>query len=230
MGMVMDFSFDHFPFDLVLFGLIAAFLALRLRSILGTRVGAEPRPQPMPAPRPGPVIEGRPEAPAPLTDYDVPAPETRVGQVLAEIARRERDFVPAQFLKGVEASFQQIVLAFAAGDVAMLRERLTANAMTAFEGAIRSREQLGETQKAEVRAVTSLAIVDAAIEERDGAAHARIDVRIVSDQISLTLDKDGQPVSGTDSVTEFSDLWTFERLLGVTITGAAWRLAASRSA
>ncbi|NVN12523.1 Tim44 domain-containing protein, partial [Nguyenibacter vanlangensis] len=51
----MDFSFSHFPFDLVLFGLIAAFLALRLRSILGTRVGVEPAPPPGAAPRPGPV-------------------------------------------------------------------------------------------------------------------------------------------------------------------------------
>ncbi|ACI50085.1 import inner membrane translocase subunit Tim44 [Gluconacetobacter diazotrophicus PA1 5] len=226
----MDFSFSHFPFDLVLFGLVAAFLALRLRSILGTRVGVEPAPPPSAVPRPGPVIEGRAEPPATLTDYDVPAPETRVGQVLAAIAQQERDFVPAQFLKGVEAAFRQIVLAFAAGDVAMLRERLTANAFSAFEAAIRSREQSGEIQKAEVRAIASLAIVDAAIEERDGATHARIDVRIVSDQISLTSDKDGHPVAGTDAVTEFSDLWTFERPLGVAISGAAWRLAASRSA
>jgi predicted lipid-binding transport protein (Tim44 family) len=226
----MDFSFSHFPFDLVLFGLIAAFLALRLRAILGTRVGVEPAPPPSPVQRPGPVIEGRAEPPVALTEYDVPAPETRVGQVLAAIAQQERDFVPAQFLKGAEASFRQIVQAFAAGDVSMLRDRLTANAFSAFEAAIRSREQSGETQKAEVRAVAGLSIVDATIEQRDDAAHARIDVRVVSDQISLTLDKDGHPVAGTDAVTEFSDLWTFERLLGVSISGAAWRLAASRSA
>ncbi|WP_342630131.1 Tim44/TimA family putative adaptor protein [Nguyenibacter vanlangensis] len=226
----MDFSFSHFPFDLVLFGLIAAFLALRLRSILGTRVGVEPAPPPGAAPRPGPVIDARAEPPAPVAEYDVPAPETRVGQVLAAIARQERDFVPAQFLRGVETSFRQIVQAFAAGDTAMLRDRLTANAFAAFDAAIRARQQAGETQKSEVRAIAGLSIVDAEIQPRDGAAHARIDVRIVSDQVSLTLDKDGHPVAGTDAVTEFSDLWTFERLLGVPIGGAAWRLAASRSA
>lgn len=57
---------------------------------------------------------------------------------------------------------------------------------------------------------------------------AAIDVRIVSDQISLVLNKEGQPVTGTDAVTEFSDLWTFERLLDV--NGSTWRLAAARSA
>jgi predicted lipid-binding transport protein (Tim44 family) len=53
-------------------------------------------------------------------------------------------------------------------------------------------------------------------------------VRIVSDQISLVEDQAGQPVTGTDAVTEFSDMWTLERLLGV--GGSGWRLAAARSA
>ena len=39
---------------------------------------------------------------------------------------------------------------------------------------------------------------------------------------------DALPVAGTDAVTEFSDLWTFERLLGS--PGSTWRLAAARSA
>ena len=37
-----------FPVDLVLFGLIAAFLVLRLRSILGRRTGFEGRARPAP--------------------------------------------------------------------------------------------------------------------------------------------------------------------------------------
>ena len=53
-----------FPIDLVLFGMIAAFLVLRLRSILGRRTGFERPPQrvqpPPGAARPaeGPVIDG----------------------------------------------------------------------------------------------------------------------------------------------------------------------------
>ena len=39
-----------FPIDLVLFGMIAAFLVLRLRSILGRRTGYEHPPQPYMAP------------------------------------------------------------------------------------------------------------------------------------------------------------------------------------
>ena len=58
-----------FPIDLILFGMIAAFLVLRLRSILGKRTGFEQQsPPPMPqAPvrqQAPPVIDGRAE-PAP---------------------------------------------------------------------------------------------------------------------------------------------------------------------
>ena len=52
-----------FPIDLILFGMIAAFLVLRLRSILGRRTGYERPPaqpyQPPPGLAPaGPVIDG----------------------------------------------------------------------------------------------------------------------------------------------------------------------------
>ena len=56
-----------FPVDLVLFGMIAAFLVLRLRSILGRRTGFERQAQPL---RPvtaeaAPIIEARAEPVAP---------------------------------------------------------------------------------------------------------------------------------------------------------------------
>ena len=48
-----------FPIDLVLFAMIAGFLVLRLRSILGRRTGFERPPQPyQPQAGQGPVIDG----------------------------------------------------------------------------------------------------------------------------------------------------------------------------
>ena len=57
---------------------------------------------------------------------------------------------------------------------------------------------------------------------------ADVTVRFVSDQVSLTRDKHGQPVAGTDAVTEITDLWTFERDLAT--HDPTWRLVAARSA
>ena len=53
-------------------------------------------------------------------------------------------------------------------------------------------------------------------------------MRFVSDQVNLTLGRDGTPVTGTDAVTEITDLWTFERDLPQ--PDPTWRLVAARSA
>jgi predicted lipid-binding transport protein (Tim44 family) len=49
----------------------------------------------------------------------------------------------------------------------------------------------------------------------------------VSDQVSYTQDANGRPLTGTDAVTEITDLWTFERDLGQ--PDPTWRLVAARS-
>ncbi len=49
----------------------------------------------------------------------------------------------------------------------------------------------------------------------------------MSDQISYTKDMDEKPLTGTDAVTEITDLWTFERDLSK--QDPAWRLVAARS-
>ncbi|GBR07093.1 Tim44/TimA family putative adaptor protein [Acetobacter oeni] len=225
----MDGSLGQFPVDIVIFALIAGFLALRLRSVLGKKVGFQPMPSPVSSPREaeGPVIEGRAE-PVSTPKFDIPAPGTRVGQQLAVLATKERGFTPQQFLSGVDGAFRQVVAAYASGDRTVLRERLTPTAFAAFDAALTARDAAGEVQKSEMRAVNSIAIEDVRMEDGAAGTAAAIDTKIISDQISLTLGKDGKPVTGTDSITEFSDLWTFERLLGV--SGSSWRLAAARSA
>ena len=105
-----------FPIDLVLFGMIAAFLVLRLRSILGKRTGFErPAPPVQQAPlRPaGPVIDAKAEPPAAQTVPDAASP---TGMALARMREIDRTFDAARFLAGAEQAFRMIVAAFAAGD------------------------------------------------------------------------------------------------------------------
>ncbi|MCQ8240426.1 Tim44/TimA family putative adaptor protein [Rhizosaccharibacter radicis] len=232
----MHFNAGNFPVDIVLFGLIALFLVLRLRSILGKRTGLE-RPAVMPGPRPvpvGPVVDTRAEPVPPPTAHEIPEPSSAVGQVLNRIRDHERGFDPAEFLRGAEAAFRRIVTAYAAGDRATLRDSLTPEAFSAFDGAIAAREAEGQTQRSEIRSINQAQLLDATLVEGGepgGRWRASIDVRFVSDQISLLLGRDGQPVSGADAVTELADLWTFERLLGAPKgTEPGWRLAAARSA
>ena len=215
-----------FPIDLVLFGMIAAFLVLRLRSILGKRTGFERPPQPYQPAGPAvgsPIIEGRAEPAAPpsrpLPDVGSPA-----GQALLRMQQLDQKFVPAGFLNGAENAFGMIVTAFAAGDRASLRNLLSDETFTAFDGAITAREQAQQTQRTEIRAIQAATIEGAEVQ----GTTARITVRFVTDQINVTLDNKGNPVAGTDAVTEITDLWTFERDL--TSPNPAWRLIAARTA
>ncbi|MFC7607646.1 hypothetical protein [Teichococcus aestuarii] len=57
-----------FPVDLILFAMVAAFLVLRLRSVLGRRQGFERPPQERPVPgqgMPGPAESDAPQMPPP---------------------------------------------------------------------------------------------------------------------------------------------------------------------
>jgi predicted lipid-binding transport protein (Tim44 family) len=200
-----------FPVDLVLLGMIAAFLVLRLRSVLGKRTGFERPPMPQqppqagPKPTPGPIIEGRAE---PLT----------------AMHGIDRAFDPVGFLTGVEKAFRMIVEAFASGDRDTLRRLLADDTYAAFEQAITARQTLGQVQTAEIRGIETMAIDAANLR----GSVADVTVRIVSDQVSLTRDRAGAIAIGAEAVTEITDIWTFERDLRQ--ADPTWRLVAARSA
>jgi predicted lipid-binding transport protein (Tim44 family) len=220
-----------FPVDLVLFGMIAAFLVLRLRSILGKRTGYERQAPPVPPPgqsgparQPtGPIIDVRAEPPAQTSAQTMPDATSPTGQALAQMRGLDGSFDPARFLSGADQAFRMIVAAFASGDRVALRALLADDTYRAFEQAISAREKAAETQVSEIKSMQKLAIEQAELKGRVGS----VTVRIVSDQISYTTDKDGRPVAGTDAVTEITDIWTFERDL--TQPDPTWRLVAARS-
>ena len=136
-----------FPVDLVLFAMIAAFLVLRLRSILGKRSGLEPTATQVRGPlaRSGTVMDKRAEPPA--ATRKLPDEAGPVGRTMAAMQALDRRFDPALFLAGAEHAFRMIVEAFAAGDRDRLRPLLTADTFAAFEGVITARHEAGETQR-----------------------------------------------------------------------------------
>src|SRR6201995_4503014 len=140
-----------FPIDLVLFGMIAAFLVLRLRSILGKRTGLERQAPPVPTasvrpPPGGPIIEARAEPVQPAAPQTMPEAASPTGQALAQMREVDRSFDPSRFLAGADQAFRMIVAAFAAGDRVALRSLLGDLTYRAFEQAISAREKAGETQ------------------------------------------------------------------------------------
>jgi predicted lipid-binding transport protein (Tim44 family) len=217
-----------FPIDLILFGMIAAFLVLRLKSILGKRTGYERPPKPMQAREvpsaPTPPVQAAPVQGTQGTERIVPEPVSALGQTLTQMQAIDRNFSPASFLDGAEKAFQIIVRAFAAGDRATLRPLLGLETWNAFDQAITERETAAYTHVTDVRAIHAVSIETAELR----GTSASIGVRIVSDQVNMTHTQSGQVITGTDAVTEITDLWTFERDLAQ--PNPIWHLVAARSA
>lgn len=215
-----------FPVDLILFAMIAAFLVLRLRSVLGRRQGFERPPQEQRAqadalrPVPRAVPDAVPAAPA----RGVPDARTPAGQGLARIRQQDPSFDPSAFLGGAEGAFRMIVEAFANGDRDTLKNLLSTETYGGFEQALSSREAAGERQRTEIRTIQDMAIEGAELR----GSLAEVTVRIVSDQINITTGPDGQVTAGHDGVTEIIDLWTFQRDLQT--QDPTWKLVGTGAA
>ncbi|WP_203070983.1 Tim44/TimA family putative adaptor protein [Falsiroseomonas ponticola] len=222
-----------FPVDLILFAMIAAFLVLRLRSVLGRRTGFErPRREegagydprgPRPVDNDQPTLPPASVSPASQARVSVPDPRSPVGQALMRIRGVDPSFEPNAFLAGAEGAFRMIVNAFARGDRQTLRALLSDDTYAGFEGEISRREREGETQRSEVRAMQDMAIEAADLR----GTTADVTVRFVSDQINLTTARDGSIAAGAEAVTELTDVWTFQRDLRN--PDPTWRLVATRS-
>jgi len=218
-----------FPIDLILFAMVAAFLVLRLRSVLGKRQGYERPPQApgMPEARTA-RIESITDDVAPVPRADgtrrvLPAPSSEAAQTLSRIGAADPSFTPEGFLDGAEGAFRMIVAAFAQGDRQTLRSLLSDDTYSGFEQAVTARENAGESQRTEIRAMQEIGIESAAL----NGNLADVTVRFVSDQVNVTTRND-EIVAGADAVTEVVDIWTFQR--DVSQKDPTWKLTATRSA
>jgi predicted lipid-binding transport protein (Tim44 family) len=198
-------------FDIILFAMVAAFLVLRLRSVLGRRTGNERRRdlfvrRPRPAPDKVPTL-GEPSngAIAPETGT---APVDAVAEGLNQIRRADSSFEPPQFLEGARAAFELIVTAFANGDKPALRPLLSDEVFQQFATAIDERVAAKETLETRVLRLDGADIVQAELLGRN----AQITVKQVSHQINVTRAMDGSIVDGDpEHPIEKTDYWSFAR-------------------
>ena len=215
---------DGFPFiDIIFFALVAGFLVLRLRSVLGKRTGAEKPPEKWTAPND--------EAGATVIDLAArrrspaePPADSAVGQGLAAIRAADSGFDLDGFLAGARAAFEMIVGAFAAGDKASLQPLLAPEVFRHFADAIDTRLRNGESLTTDLMGIRKLELIEARLD----ASFANLTLRIVSEQVIALLDSQGHVVEGnTDRVIDVIDVWTFRR--DTRLVDPNWVLAATRT-
>lgn len=200
-------------FDIILFAMIAVFLVLRLRSVLGRRTGNErDRHQNWMSRRPGPVPGNAPppdeRAKAAVIPMFGGAARGSLADRLGRIREADPGFDPREFIEGARGAFGLIVNGFARGDKAALRPLLSDEVYPHFAEAIDSREAARESYEARIDRIRGAEIVEAGLQDRT----AQITVKIVSDQINVTRASDGSVVDGDpDRPIEKTDYWTFAR-------------------
>jgi predicted lipid-binding transport protein (Tim44 family) len=196
--------------DIILFAMIAGFLVLRLRSVLGRRTGNERRRNPFPGPM-APRVQNLLQVPTPAPNPYAAAAAPGGGAVadgLLAIKRADPAFDSGAFLDGARKAFEMIVGAFAAGDKAALRPLLDDSVYRSFATAIDERVAAKETLETRIARLKSADVVEAGL---DGMT-AQVTVRFVSDQINVTRAMDGSIVDGNpNQPIEKTDFWSFAR-------------------
>lgn len=219
--------------DIILFAMVAAFLVLRLRHVLGRRTGHQGRP-PETSTRPhheseseGNVIELA-DRTGSTDDKENLASEASSDDPLvsglAQIRLADSAFDPQGFVAGARAAFEMIVHAFATADSGTLRSLLSDDVAENFQQAIRTRLEAEETLETTVISIKSADIVEAELRGRQ----ALVTVKFVSEQVNVTRDTEGRVIDGDpNQVTDITDIWTFSR--NTRSRDPNWKLIETRS-
>ena len=211
--------------DIVILAMIAAFLGMRLYSVLGRRAEHEEEP-----------IQGRFDAPVPprgagggplpgelgVIQGAQPRAERAAAQLapsgmglspaieggLRDIAAADRRFDLTAFVDGAKGAYGMVLEAFWRGDKDELAQLCDRDVYENFVSAIDARVAAGETLENRLIRIEDVRLVSADFT----APLARIGLRFVADIAALTRDSDGRMVAGSlDDAIESRDVWTFSR-------------------
>lgn len=205
----------NLPIDIILIALVAIFLVLQLRRVLGRRHGEErQRPDPLTQPTPGrddKVVDlPRRESPEVVLPrgVDVVSKGGPAEAGLAQVKIADAGFDPRAFVQGARQAFEMIVLAYAHGDTKALRPLLSDEVYERFAAAIRQRQDARETLETSLVGFEKSEIVAAEMR----GSEARVTVKFVSEQINVTRNAESLIVDGNpNEVTRITDMWTFAR-------------------
>ena len=198
-------------YEIVILAAIAAFLGLRLYSVLGERSEHEEEParhrfdaHDSQVPPAAPVAPVRQPVQLRSSDNASSANESAI----RAIASADPRFDLLAFLEGAKAAYGMILEAFWNGDKETLRDLTDDDVYEGFSAAIDARKEAGETLENRLIRIEDATVHAAELDKRT----ARISVLFVSDIAMLTRDKDGNVIAGSlDDAVESRDIWTFTR-------------------
>ncbi|HEY4846606.1 MAG TPA: Tim44/TimA family putative adaptor protein [Methylocella sp.] len=243
---------NSFDMTTIVFALLAAFVVWKLRSVLGTRNGAEKPPSnPFASRAPGgsgarrgdadsgdsgnrviplPGAAEPPVAVAPALAKDDrwkpnAEPGSKAWAGLDAIAAADSAFAIKPFAEGAKSAYEMIVTAFAEGNREVLRNLLSPEVFESFAAALAEREKRGEKVTTTFVSIDKVMIDDAGLKGRI----AEIKIHFTAQMITATRDQAGTVIDGSpDKVVQIDDIWTFARDTGS--RDPNWKLVATETA
>lgn len=219
---------DNLPYaDIVILALIAGFILLRLRSVLGQR-SEDDKPQffkreqpPLDMKEPVVLVRGKAQKPeADIVDsYLNKLTNPAVAATIGEIKKFDAGFTATSFLQGAKMAYEMVFDAFAKGDKKTLEMLLDKPIYETFVREIDARSAAHEKHEITLVSVKAKDIAQASLT----GTNARLTVTFDSEQVSLVKDDKGAIIQGNPSQsTLMDDEWVFER--DVTSKNPNWKI------
>ena len=180
----MNYSFEYI--DIILLAMIAGFIFLRLRGILGRRTGHK-------------------ESVDSSFPHDFLAEKklkNKSDQIIFDEKAKEA------FLKGAKIAYETVIINFASGNLKSIKYLLDKKVFDQFNEALRERENKGHMSE-----TTFVGIDSASIKEHNKINNIlEVTVDFVSEIISCVKDKDNKILSGDpEKVKKVFDTWKFKK-------------------
>ena len=179
----MNYSFEYI--DIILLAMIAGFIFLRLRGILGKRTGFSEKLS---------------------TDFKQEFQKETIKKNLEN--QTFDDSEQLEFLKGAKIAYETIITDFAYGNLKNIKLLLDKKIYVQFNDAIKDRKEKGHTSE-----TTFIGINSAMIKNHQKKNNfLEVTVEFVSEIISTLRDKDKKILSGDpDKIKKVYDSWKFSR-------------------
>ena len=187
--------------DIILLGMIAGFIILRLRSILGRKTGHESK-----------VYPGFAEK-----EFNIPNNKIKPAKQNLEILEGKDK---KEFLRGAEIAYESVLTSFANGDLIKLKNLLSSTMFTNFSDAIKSRNNEGIKSE-----FTFIGVKESSVEKYEKVKdNLFATVKFVAEVISVKRDKENKIIEGNpDKIKFVTDSWKFTR--NIKQKGPNWYLS-----
>ena len=179
----MNYSFEYI--DIILLAMIAGFIFLRLRGILGKKTGHEDD-----------MASSFPH------DFDFKK------QTIKKNKYEFNEDAKKEFLNGAKIAYETIITSFASGKISEIKALLDKDVYNSFNEAIKERDS-----KQHKNETTFIGINSAEIKEHNQSNDLlEVSVNFISEIITCIKDKENKIISGDpQKIKKVNDTWKFSR-------------------